>query len=204
MRLGLLGPAEGDVAGLGKAAEFLLMTAKVNRAVYLGLDAALDRAVAAWARRLVGDDPSDEGAWRRAADVAASGTPEQIDKFVSAERARIRLKSLEILPQAGRTIEMVGDRVAVLIYDKAQLDEEDILAANLLVYGKSDQPLVKKIGTRWFVSPGHVGCKEGGMAILDDEEEEIIATIFDGAGKITNKEILTVQRATKVRVQGGA
>ena len=42
--------------------------------------------------------------------------------------------------------------VAVLIHDKALLDEEDILAANLLVYGKSETPMVKKIGSRWFVS----------------------------------------------------
>jgi hypothetical protein len=204
MRLGLLGPAENDVAGLGRAAEYLLAHAKVARAVYLGNDGALDRAVVAWAKKLVGEDPSDEGAWKRAADVAATGTPEQIDRFVSAERARVRLKALEMLPASGRTIEMVGDRVAVLIYDKGGLDEEDILAANLLVYGKSEQPLVKKIGTRWFVSPGQIGCEGGGLAVLDDEATDIVATVYDLNGKITTKETLTVQRAAKVRVQGGA
>jgi hypothetical protein len=204
MRLGLLGPAENDVPGLGRAAEYLLVEAKVQRAVYLATDGALDRAVAVWAKKLVGEDPSDEGAWSRAAEIAASGTPELIDRFVAAERARMRLKALEMLPASGRTIEMVGDRVAVLIYDKAALDEEDILAANLLVYGKSDEPLVKKIGTRWFVSPGQIGSEAGGLAVLDDEGEDIVATIFDMGGKVTTKEALTVQRAAKVRVQGGA
>ena len=70
MRLGLLGPAGTDVGALGRAAEFLLNGARVHRAIYLGNDGALDRAVAAWARKLVGDDPSDDAAWRRAADVA--------------------------------------------------------------------------------------------------------------------------------------
>jgi hypothetical protein len=91
-----------------------------------------------------------------------------------------------------------------LIYDKAALDEEDILAANLLVYGKSDQPLVKKIGTRWFVSPGQIGRESGGLAVLDDAGEDILATIYDVEGKVTTTETLTVQRAAKVRIQGGA
>ena len=204
MRLGLLGPAEGDVQGLGRAAEFLLTTAKVSRAVYLGVDPSLDKAVAAWARRLVGDDPSDDAAWKRAAEIALTGTPGEIDHFVAIERARMRLKALETLPHGGRTIEMVGDRVAILIHDKAQLDEEDILAANLLVFGRSAEPLVKKIGTRWFVSPGQLGTKGGGIAILDDEEPEVVCTVYDGHGKQTARETLTVARATKIRVQGGA
>ena len=205
MRLGLLGPAGSDVGALGRAAEFLLNGARVHRAIYLGNDGALDRAVAAWARKLVGDDPSDEAAWRRAADVAVTGTSEQIDKFVQTERARLRLKSLEALPEEiSRTIEMVGDRVAVLIHDKAMLDEEDILAANLLFFGKSDGPLVRKIGARWFVTPGPIGSEGGGIAVLDDEGDEIMITIYDSTGKTSQKEALSLHRATKMRVQGDA
>lgn len=205
MRLGLLGPAGTDVGALGRAAEFLLNGARVHRAIYLGNDGALDRAVAAWARKLVGDDPSDDGAWKRAADIALKGTAEQLDKFVATERARLRLKSLEALPEeVSRTIEMVGDRVAVLIHDKALLDEEDILAANLLFFGKSDGPLIRKIGARWFVTPGPIGCEGGGIAMLDDEKDDITVTIFDSTGKPTQKETLSVTRATKMRVQGDA
>lgn len=203
MRLGLLGPAGSDVGALGRAAEFLLNGARVHRAIYLGNDGALDRAVAAWARKLVGDDPSDDAAWSRAADIAVAGTAEQIDKFVASERARLRLKSLEALPEEiSRTIEMVGDRVAVLIHDKALLDEEDILAANLLFFGKSDGPLVRKIGARWFVTPGPIGSEGGGIAVLDDEGDEIMVTIFDSTGKVSHREALSLQRATKMRVQG--
>ena len=203
MRLGLLGPAGGDVGALGRAAEFLLNGARVHRAIYLGNDGALDRAVAAWARKLVGDDPTDDGAWRRAAEVALTGAPATIDRFVATERARQRLKSLEALPEKQtRTIEMVGDRVAILIHDKGELDEEDILAANILLFGKSDGPLIRKIGPRWFVSPGPVASTEGGIAVLDDEKEEVIVTIYDGAGKPTQREVLATVRA-KMRVRGG-
>jgi hypothetical protein len=205
MRLGLLGPAGSDVGALGRAAEFLLNGARVHRAIYLGIDGALDDAVAAWARKLIGDDPSDDAAWRRAADIAASGTTEQIDEFVQTERARLRLKSLETLPEElSRTIEMVGDRVAVLIHDKAMLDEEDILAASLLFFGKSEGPLVRKIGARWFVTPGPIGSEGGGIAVIDDESEEITVTIYDSTGNPLQREALSVQRPTKLRVQGDA
>ncbi|MBX3260170.1 MAG: hypothetical protein KF782_10810 [Labilithrix sp.] len=191
MRLGLLGPAGGDVGALGRAAEFLLNGVRVHRAIYIGNDGALDRAVAAWARKLVGDDPSDEGAWTRAATVALKGTPQVIDRFVATERARLRLKALEALPEhVARTIEMVGDRVAVLVYDKAELDEEDIVAANILLYGKSEGPQIRKIGARWFVTPGPIGSRGGGLAVLDDEQEEVVVTVYDAAGRPTHREAL--------------
>jgi len=41
VRLGLLGPANGDLATLARTAEFLLNGAKVTRAIYLGDDEAL-------------------------------------------------------------------------------------------------------------------------------------------------------------------
>jgi hypothetical protein len=205
MRLGLLGPADGNIAGLGKAAEFLLNVQKVDRAIYLGPDQALEAAVVTWATRLVGQDPTDDGAWRRAADLAVDGTAAEIDKFVRAERARLRLRALESIPTGEtRTIEMIGDRVAVLIYDKALLDEEDIFAANLILYGKSDLALIKKIGARWFITPGQIGkTGGGGAAVLDDTKDEIVATVYDAAWKPTQTETLTMSRSTKMRIQSG-
>ena len=206
MRLGLLGPAEGNVVGLGRAAELLVDVLKVERAVYLGNDGALDEAVAGMAQRLVESDPSDDAAWARAARVALRGSPGEIDAFVRKERARQRLRVLEGLPKGGdaRTIEMIGDRVAVLLYDKGSLDEEDIFAAALLVYGKSSEPLVKKVGNRWFLSPGAIGSPGGGVGILDDGSEEIIASIYALDGTCTSSETLVVPRTTKMKIQGGA
>lgn len=203
MRLGLLGPATGDLGALAQAAEFLLNGARVHRAIYLGNDGALDRAVAAWAKKLVGKDPTDDGAWRRAAAIARAGTAEELDRFVTVERARLRLQALESLSEQGlRTMEMLGDRVAILIHDKALLDEEDILPASFLFFGKSDGPLVKKIGARWFVGPGPIGSPGGGIAVVDDEQEDIRVTVYDSSGNERQRELLTVSRTTKMRVQG--
>lgn len=192
MRLGLLGPAGGDVGALGRAAEFLLNGARVHRAIYLGNDGALDRAVAAWARKLVGDDPSDDGAWRRAAEIALAGDVAKIDRFVGTERARLRLKSLEALPEeVARTIEMVGEQVAVLIHDQDHLDDEDIEAANILLFGKSDGPQIRRVGPRWFVSPGPIGSPGGGIAVLDDEQDQVVVTLYAESGRLTKREVLS-------------
>jgi len=201
MRLGLLGPAAGDLAGLARAAEFLLNSVKVVRAIYLGDDHAIEETVALWAESLVGSDPSDEAVWGRAIEMALRGTPEQIDAFLHAERARLRLKSLEALPKEGRSVEMFGDKVAILVHDKSLLDEEDIFSAQFLVYGKSDVPMVKKIGSRWFVTPGPIGAAGGGAILLEDNDVDVVATVFDASGKPSFTEQLVVPRA-RMRVLG--
>jgi len=203
VRLGLLGPANGDLAGLARTAEFLLNTARVTRAVYLGDDDALEETVGLWAESLVGSDPSDAGVWERAFEVAAVGTPVEIDTFLRGERARLRLKALERLsPTELRSVEMFGDRVAVLVHDKGNLDEEDIFSASFLIYGRSESPLIKKIGPRWFLSPGPVGVDGSGAIVLDDSVEPIAATLYDAEGRSVRTEVLTTGRAAKLSVRG--
>jgi hypothetical protein len=202
VRLGLLGPAEGDLAALARTAELLLNGAKVTRAIYLGADDALEDTVALWAESLVGSDASDKGLWDRAFAIAAEGSPEQIGTFLRSERARMRLKSLESLPQRElRSVEMFGDRVAILVHDKAVLDEEDIFAATFLVYGKSDGPLVKKIGPRWFLTPGPIGPGSGGAVVLDDAADEVVATFYDPDGRAVRREKLSASRRSRVSVK---
>ncbi len=202
MRLGLLGPAEGDLAALARTAELLLNGAKVTRAIYLGADDALEDTVALWAESRGGPAACDRGLWDRAFAVAAEGSPDQIQTFLRSERARLRLKSLESLPPRElRSIEMFGDRVAILVHDKALLDEEDIFAATFLVYGKSEGPLVKKIGPRWFLTPGPIGCHEGGAVVLDDAAEEVVATFYDVDGRAVRSERLPAARLAKLSVK---
>jgi hypothetical protein len=203
VRLGLLGPANGELAALARAAEFLLNGARVTRAIYLGSDEALEETVGLWAESLVGPDPSDEGIWRRAFPLAAGGTVEQIDAFLRGERARLRLKSLERLPPDElRTVEMFGDRVSVLIHDKALLDEEDILSATFLIYGRSEAPLLRRIGPRWFLTPGPVASEGGGSIVLDDSTDELVATLYDADGHTLRTEALHIGRGVKMSVQG--
>jgi len=199
MKLGILGPSEGDVSALARAAELLLHKNNVDRVVYLGTDRALDQLVLELARKVVGgDDPSDDAAWTRAAELALVGTPKEIDQFLALERKRRRLASLESLPgPKKRAMEMLGDRVAVFLYDKAELDEDDIVAAHVFIYGKSTEPVEKRVGSRWFLSPGPKG-----IAILDDSKDELTFSRLNPAGATIHHEVVTVERTTKVRIQG--
>jgi hypothetical protein len=204
MKLGLLGPHEGEIATLVRAARTLVEVAHVDRAIYLGEDDALERGLAQWTKELVGRDPSDDDLWKVAAELAVTGAPTEIDRFVESERARLRLQVFQTLPgDHARTIEMVSDRVAVLVHEKALLDEEDIYLASFILYGRSDEPVIKRIGARWFITPGKIGTTSGGVCVLDDGGEDVTVTLYDPTGKASHHEALTLTRSTKMRVQGG-
>jgi hypothetical protein len=201
MRFAVLGPANGDLAALEKGASLLLFEHQAEQVVYLGADDALDRLVLDWAGRLVGVDPSDEGIWDRAVTRCLAGSHEEIDRFLDAERRRERLKALKCLPVAtSRTIELLEGRLAVLLYDKALLDEEDILPASLLIFGKSREPLVRQVGSRTFVSPGELGPRSGVALFRDDEAGEISVSMYEPGGGLLETYPLVAPRTGRFTV----
>ncbi len=201
MRLGVLGPAAGDLPGLARAAQQLLDEHRVERVLYVGSDDALDRVVAGWARQIVGVD-AEHALFDRAARRCAAATAEEIATFVEGERARARLRVFASLPPAPkRTIELLDGRVVCLLFDKALLDEEDILGASVIVFGKSSTPLLRRVGSRVFVAPGTIGAEGGGIAVLDDEGGGIRIELRDAAGKIGLQE--HVAATAKIKVQAG-
>jgi hypothetical protein len=75
------------------------------------------------------------------------------------------------------------------------------LLRDLLVYGKSDAPFCKKFGTRWFLTPGPVSLA-GGALVLDDREDEVMATFYAKDGRVTRSEALGSARTAKLRILG--
>jgi hypothetical protein len=205
MRLGILGPAHGDLQALARGAQFLLDEARVEKVIYLSDDDAMDQVVAAWASGLVEDDPAEGTLFERAAVRGASASADELDSFVEREQARLRLKILVSLPRAPkRTIEILDGRVVLFVHDKAMLDEEDIAAAALLVFGRSAEPLVKRVGARTFLSPGPVTEAGGGRAVLDDTGGGIRVELHDGTGLVHAQVVVEpAKQATRMRVQGG-
>jgi hypothetical protein len=207
MRLGLLGPAKRNLPLLRQRAEFVLSTLKAERAVYLGIDDALDEVVSQWALELVKGDPSDAAVWARAAQLCAKGGSSEIGAFLDAERSRQALKALECLPQANaRNVELFGTVVAVLIHDKALLTEEDMLPASILVFGRSSEPIIHRIGQRCFVCPGPLTHDKGGVALLTDGEDGSVTGVIYGAdGTCTMSEVVAqTGRGARMIVQGGS
>jgi len=205
MRLGILGPANDNLIGLARAAQFLLDEAHAEKVIYLSDDGAMERVVVSWAHELVGPNPSGEELFKRAAARCPKASPIEIDNFVEGERARLRLSVFFSMPSgASRTIEILDGRVVVFVYDKAMLDEEDIAAAQILVFGKAQAPLIKRVGARVFVTPGAIGAPTGGAAILDDGAEGVRIEIVGPGGLVTAREQVGGPRPGKMKVQGGA
>jgi hypothetical protein len=203
MRLALLGPAEGHTTELAAAARFLLDEKLVDRAVYLGVDGALDAVVKGWAEGLVGEDPSEDGVWVRAARACAQSDAEAIDTFISRERERERLRVFESLPDSEtRLVEMLGGALAVMIHDKAKLTEEDMLPARLLIFGRGKGTIVKQVGQRWFLCAGSLDDAGSGVMLLEDSDEGINLTLLDRACQEVRTERLSTERGAKLKVGG--
>lgn len=201
MRLGLLGPALGHDDALERAARAMQAELGADRVVYLGADRALDTLVARWATDLVGADASDEGLLARATRDCVSAPPERIDDFIRRETARSRLRVFESLAgEATRSVELIAGKVAVMLYDKADLEEDDILPATLLLFGKSHAPLVKQVGRRWFLSPG--SFPDAGIVVIDDEGDDLFASRYSPDLQLIERTHLEAPRALRMRVGG--
>ena len=201
MRLGLLGPAVEREDTLERAMEFMQRDLGVQRAVYLDVDDALERAVRRSAERLVGPRPDEADIFVRATERCLQATPEEIDQFIAAERQRRDLQVFESLPgDDSRAIELLHDRVVVMVYDKASLDEDDIVSASLLVFGKSSEPLVKKVGSRWFLSPGTL--QHFGLMTLEDLDDGIHLALFDSLCREVRRERLIAAGGSRMKVSG--
>lgn len=209
MRLGIIGPAKGDVRTLAHAVECLLDVVGVQRILYLAPDSSLDLLVRAWARSLVGNSPNEDSLLARATLRCANASPEAIEAFVAAERARARLRALTFLPEGNRrTVDFFDGRVALFMYDKAILDEDDVVGATLFVYGRSNEPKIKRIGSRMFVTPGPLGAPQGGLLVMGEGPSGgVRVEIRNLDGSIFAEEMLggsgSMLPGIKMRVQGG-
>jgi hypothetical protein len=203
MRLGVLGPARDNLIGLARAAQYLVDEAHADRVVYVGDDAALERVVIGWARELVGANPTEEALFKRAAARCGKATAGEIERFVESERARLRLKVFVSLPATSRTIEILDGRVVLFVHDKATLDEEDIVAATLLLFGKASEPMIRRVGARVFVAPGPIATAGGGSVLLDDGAGGIRVEVISATGEVTAQHYISGAGSGKVRVQGG-
>lgn len=201
MRIGLVGPAEGNVTALREATELLVGELEVDQAIYLGTDDAVDRMVSTWSREIMGTDNPSEGFLDRAATLAEHGTPQDIESLLSADAQLQRLSCIHRLPPSpARAVEMIDDRIVLVVYDKRVLDEEDIANANVIVYGKSDEALLKQFGPRCFFTPGPLSGRKIGLLEVE-ESGRVAVAVYDPSGKAMWRETLQT-RTAKLMVTG--
>jgi hypothetical protein len=203
MRLGILGPALGDLPALARGAQHLMDSAQVDKVLYVGNDDALDRVVESWARGIVGANPSAAALFDRAAERCARGTADDIDAFVAKERALRRLRVLMSVPPGQRSIEILDRHVVLFVYDKATLDTEDIGAAHVLVFGRSDEPLLRRVGSRTFVTPGPVTSEAGGLLLLEASAAGVHIEVRGSSGNVVASDTHVIGAGgAKLKVQG--
>ncbi len=165
MRFGFVGPAESSSALLEQAVGQLVSELEVDTVVYLGSDEAIRDFIAAQQR-----DQSEESFEQRVAEVAATGSPAEITEVVRSLRGARYLEKLRLLPQPpANAIEMLDDRIILLVREKSSLGEEDVVNSNVVIYGDAKELAFKRYGPRCFFSPGPL--ERGHLGILDDEAE---------------------------------
>lgn len=200
MRIGLLGPAEGDEAALREAVEFLLGDAGVDQAIYLGPDDdTIERVITAWAREIFDGEPGDDIFLERGVQLATAGSPDEIDELLGAEQSLRRLAAVRMLPPPPvRAIEMIADRILLAVHDKSILDEEDIANASLIVYGHAKEAECRRFGSRYFLTPGPLSS--GRVALIDVEEDgNISLALYETSGLPVWREKMA-RRTTKMNV----
>jgi len=198
MKLGLIGPATSG-ALLAEAIEFLLGEAEVESVVYLGLDDAIEEVARAWAADACGGVWTEPDFIEKVATLAPGASVAQLDELLSIDAARTQLGRIRrVVKPPARAIELLGDRFVTLVWDKAVLAEEDIANSFIIAYGKSDQLFLKRFGPRVFFSPGPLDKNR--LAILEDDDEEFVISIFSASGVPLSQESLGGFGATRVTV----
>jgi hypothetical protein len=201
MRIGLIGPAEGNVELLREAAEFLLGDCEVDEAVYLGVDDTVEEVVEGWAREVMAGPASEDAFLSQACDLAIRGEARAIDELLERDRELSRLSALRCLPPPpARAVEVFDDKVVLFVYDKSTLDEDDIANASLVVYGKGRQMALHRFGPRAFYTPGPL--RSGCVALIEREPDGSLALAYFNptTGEPTGREAL-LSRGSRFVVQ---
>ncbi len=196
--MGFLGPSDDETL-LRAAITFLLGTADVDQVVYLGDARFLEGATDRWTVELgLG---TDEAFLVRTLDVALSDSAEAIEELLARDVLTSRLAQVRKLPPApARAVELVDDRVVLIVHDKAVLDEEDIANASLIVYGQSTEASLRRFGKRAFFTPGPL--KGNRVGIVEATDDGVFAVLCDLATGATVLREPLAAATTKLTVAG--
>lgn len=193
MRLGFIGPANTDAVALERAAKLLICDLEVDAVIYLGEDDALRDFVAA-------HESDENDLEQRVAEVAATGSADDIEDVLRKLRGARYLGKLRVAPPAPRrAMEMLDDRIVLIVRNKSTIGEEDVINSNVVVYGDATELMFKRFGPRCFFSPGPLGM--GHIGLLDDRSESggVVLKAIDLSGEVSLSEPIQ-GRGAKVMV----
>jgi predicted phosphodiesterase len=187
VRIGLASDSHGNLDAL-EAALALFARAQVDRVFFLGGRVADVDAVLA----------------RRAGGSRDAPVPQTDGEFLSAVRGALARQTAAARdPLEGRIVrvaskacpeyesgkvprkqmDLLDGLICCLVHDKAELIREDIENASVLFHGNSAAAGLVQIGTRCFVTPGHLRAappdgRPRTFAIAEVTHRELVLTVF--------------------------
>ncbi len=102
-----------------------------------------------------------------------------------------------------KVLDMVGDTLCCLTYDKNDLSRDDLVNAVIFIHGKESEPKLVQIGPRFFLTPGRLaGAAEQTCALLERVEKDLRFSAFRLDGKVVvEPQTLAVDRRNKLSVK---
>ncbi|MBI3184892.1 MAG: hypothetical protein HYZ28_22360 [Myxococcales bacterium] len=123
------------------------------------------------------------------------------DRFLrTPERDCLQYRDPQVPKKA---LELVGDALCCVVYDRNDLEKEDLLNAAVFIHGKDPEPKVVQIGPRYFVTAGKLtGAAEQTCALLEPGEGGLRFTAFtlDGRELVSGQQ-LALSAKTKLSVK---
>jgi len=82
-------------------------------------------------------------------------------------------------------MEMLDDRIVLIVRNKLTIGEEDVINSNVVVYGDAKELMFKRFGPRCFFSPGPLDF--GHVGLLDDHSESggVVLKAIDLGGNVS-------------------
>jgi hypothetical protein len=221
--IGVLSDSHGDLAAFGAAYE-LLRAKGARRFLFAGgrytdLDAwILERREESRGGREYNDMDflADVSQWLASKDALPRPPAfgEAPADFAAEEDRRLVLERFSRVPERDclqymdpniprKQLDMLGDALCCLVYDKNDLTRDDLLNATLFIHGKELEPKVVQIGPRYFVTPGRLaGAAEQTCGLLEKVDRNLRFTAFrlDGAVVLEPQEI-QLGRGSKLSVK---
>jgi hypothetical protein len=201
IQIGLVGACD-SVSRLRRAFELLVGEIDADPILYLGVDDLFDRAV----REMPGARvASEEMFLRAAAAVALRGTSQEIEGLVAAELQAARLSRIRALPPPpALAVEMLADRIVLLVHDKSVLEEDDIANAAVIVH-ESEKSTHRRIGMRHFLSPGSLSSDDGLVGLLRCDANGLTTFVLSRIdGRVENEIVLPFGTGSRMIVSGTA
>lgn len=177
MKIGILSDTRGNLSGLLDIVSYFQDDIGVDKIFHLGnFYADIDELISLKRSLLKGStDYTDQDFLSDISHFMMQKVEEkrldpasllQEDEIGRLRRIIVRVPEAEspLLKAGGvqkMTIEMVGDRIAVLVHNIKTLRKEDIEGADIIFYGGTCRHQVDNLGGRWFINPGHFMEEDG-------------------------------------------